>query len=675
MREITYIGNRNKWLGGIFEALGIPSGDSPNFGESDPTEAHLFFNTSTNLLEVWDPSQSVWLVVGAGFDIVNIGTGSPDPGQPNTIQVKSNGEVFFVDKDGDIQQIEFVPVTQVKMSSLLAATATNVINNGAFTQEWQFNMPAGGQGLKITDTRAASGATAETLMSLLITGTGAASRNVTGLAVEVAQPTPGKSGVFTTLDLKLTNLSGTPAFSAPLHAALRIASAAAGIDIISSVLGAKIISSFRALEILGDGHFTGGSGSPSTAAWQFFTGSGKNVETMAITAGTSGTALNLQGRLNVGRLSDVNTLPAWLAIAASTLGLASININEGVAPTTPTNGDIWRTATDIFVRLNGVTYSMIGGGGGGGTELYVSDGTISSNRIVDVNGKTIDFTNVSRFRITDDGSDTGIYDFNNGVDFLVANAVKSFSILTSLAGGIELRAVDISGGGLINKIKINEIETLIETGWLRVPLPSYADNAAAISAGVNNDTLYIAPDGTVRSKQASVTAPSAGGNPPFGLIQNAAYVLTSTTALQKLFDVGTVAGEINVAANTSYEFECVFIITAMSSTAGNAGFSILGAGTATLFSAGWTVIGRDASTLNVQGGAITLYSSSDSESGNLFNASAGTNMHAYIKGIIRVNAAGTIIPSINLTTAAAASVSANSFIKLTKIGNGTVTEF
>lgn len=41
-------------------------------------------------------------------DIVNIGAGNPNPLQPNTIQVKNTGEVFFVDKDGDIQQIEFI---------------------------------------------------------------------------------------------------------------------------------------------------------------------------------------------------------------------------------------------------------------------------------------------------------------------------------------------------------------------------------------------------------------------------------------------------------------------------------------------------------------------------------------------------------------------------------------
>ncbi len=43
---------------------------------------------------------------------------------------------------------------------------------------------------------------------------------------------------------------------------------------------------------------------------------------------------------------------------ASTTGLASLTIPHGVAPTTPVNGDIWSTASGIFVRINGVTRTI-----------------------------------------------------------------------------------------------------------------------------------------------------------------------------------------------------------------------------------------------------------------------------------------------------------------------------
>src|SRR5689334_14657705 len=44
---------------------------------------------------------------GISPDIINIGAQPVDTSKKNTIQVTNNGEVFFVDKDGDVQQLEF----------------------------------------------------------------------------------------------------------------------------------------------------------------------------------------------------------------------------------------------------------------------------------------------------------------------------------------------------------------------------------------------------------------------------------------------------------------------------------------------------------------------------------------------------------------------------------------
>jgi hypothetical protein len=52
-------------------------------------------------------------------------------------------------------------------------------------------------------------------------------------------------------------------------------------------------------------------------------------------------------------------------LAASTTARASLRIRSGVAPTTPNDGDIWATTTDILARVNGANYSLIAGAGGG----------------------------------------------------------------------------------------------------------------------------------------------------------------------------------------------------------------------------------------------------------------------------------------------------------------------
>ena len=54
---------------------------------------------------------------------------------------------------------------------------------------------------------------------------------------------------------------------------------------------------------------------------------------------------------------------------ASSTANPSLRLPHGVAPTTPTDGDIWTTTTGVFARLNGATVDLAATGGGG-----VSDG-------------------------------------------------------------------------------------------------------------------------------------------------------------------------------------------------------------------------------------------------------------------------------------------------------------
>ena len=44
-----------------------------------------------------------------------------------------------------------------------------------------------------------------------------------------------------------------------------------------------------------------------------------------------------------------------LRTSASTINSAGLNVPPGIAPSVPVNGDVWTTATGIFVRVSGVT--------------------------------------------------------------------------------------------------------------------------------------------------------------------------------------------------------------------------------------------------------------------------------------------------------------------------------
>lgn len=149
------------------------------------------------------------------------------------------------------------------------------------------------------------------------------------------------------------------------------------------------------------------------------------------------------------------------------------------------------------------------------------------------------------------------------------------------------------------------------------------------------------------------------------------YTLTSTTSTQKLFNVPA-NGALTVKAATSYFFECDFSLSSMSATSGNTKFDVLGAGTATLTSVAWSAIGLDATTPGTAAAVGGSFTATNISSGDIVTAGTGTAMFARIQGIIRINASGTIIPSVALTTANAAIVGVNSFFRIRPIGSNTV---
>jgi len=150
------------------------------------------------------------------------------------------------------------------------------------------------------------------------------------------------------------------------------------------------------------------------------------------------------------------------------------------------------------------------------------------------------------------------------------------------------------------------------------------------------------------------------------------YTLTSTTASQKLFDV-TTNGALQVEAATTYLFEAVVYLTSMSATSGNAKFDVLGAGTATVTSCFFTVVGLDNTTPTTAAANGGSFSTTTINTGNMVTAATGTAMFARVYGQLRVNAAGTIIPSVALTTAAAAVVQPGTHFRIWKKGSSTMT--
>ena len=178
-------------------------------------------------------------------------------------------------------------------------------------------------------------------------------------------------------------------------------------------------------------------------------------------------------------------------------------------------------------------------------------------------------------------------------------------------------------------------------------------------------TNFLRADGT----WAAPPAGGGGGSNISYATLAAARTLSNTTALQAIFAAGE--DEIAVEAETSYLFECLLLITGMSATSGNARFSLLGAGTATLLGGRAHVIGVD--NTNPLTAATASQSFTDASVTTSTTAmvvvSTGTALAVTIRGKFRTNAAGTIIPSVGLAAAVAtAVVDIDTYFRMEKLG-------
>jgi hypothetical protein len=183
--------------------------------------------------------------------------------------------------------------------------------------------------------------------------------------------------------------------------------------------------------------------------------------------------------------------------------------------------------------------------------------------------------------------------------------------------------------------------------------------AAAADDFGSNDPIQ----GDVLTSGGPTTSPTWYGA-EYWVALSATYTLTSTTAAQKLFDAST-NGALTLPVGV-YRYESLLYINTMSATSGNGAFGILGAGTATISSALSQAVGLDG-VIAAGSTASQSYWTGNTSNAALLAVTVGAAMGVSIRGIFRVSVAGTIIPSISLTTAAAAVVQTNSYFSVKRL--------
>lgn len=148
---------------------------------------------------------------------------------------------------------------------------------------------------------------------------------------------------------------------------------------------------------------------------------------------------------------------------------------------------------------------------------------------------------------------------------------------------------------------------------------------------------------------------------------SSAYTLTSTTSAQKLFNSST-NGALTVSSTTSYQFECIFSLTNMSASNGSFGFAF--GGTATFTSQSWISNAVKSATLTTSSASTEMWNTTAN------TAISGTNTSvtgsAIVKGTVRINAGGTLVPQVSLSVANAAIVGTDAYFRIWPIGSNTI---
>lgn len=250
-------------------------------------------------------------------------------------------------------------------------------------------------------------------------------------------------------------------------------------------------------------------------------------------------------------------------------------------------------------------------------------------------------------------------------------ADTKISALTSVVTPAGTDEFPVNQGLVSKKLTLDQVKTFGNTApvfaagsasantWPKLTAGTVLTAAEAGAIEFDGDIFYLTPYGS-------------GGRGASEAIhfhrQDANFVLQNIGTAQRLFGAGT-NGALTLPVGT-YMFETLYALTSMSATSGNSQFTLTG--TAALANVMMLANGTD----NPTGVATTLTGSYATSAAGLpasqHNAGTSAQQASLIVGTFKVTAAGTVIPSITLATAAAASVIAGSFFRCWKISPNSV---
>ncbi len=164
----------------------------------------------------------------------------------------------------------------------------------------------------------------------------------------------------------------------------------------------------------------------------------------------------------------------------------------------------------------------------------------------------------------------------------------------------------------------------------------------------------------------SGTAALATFGPTYYGVLTSDYALTNAGTQQKAFNWSS-NGALTLPTGY-YRFTAMLQITGMSATSGNATFAIKGGGTATIANIFYHGVGIDNANPLAAGTQTGSFSTTDGSAASIVTAGTPVALGVEVNGVFNVPVTGTIIPSITLVTASAATMKAGSYFVCQYIG-------
>ena len=359
------------------------------------------------------------------------------------------------------------------------------------------------------------------------------------------------------------------------------------------------------------------------------------------------------------------------------------DISHTITIKAPTTGQLLGTqGIQGYVAVNAYTGTITFGTTGIYEFAFGSYDAGVTITVFDLNRALTNF--VSADIQTDDITATGFVNAAGNVtggNLITGGSVISTGNITGgniSTSGLITSTGNITGGNLITGGTVSttgNVQGVNINGFSRPTAGTTTNAPIRLTAG----GLLVTPaagafeyDGT--SLYSSIAANQRGLLPSqYFIAQSSDYVALNSSSAQQVFNA-TTNGEITLLSSTAYMFEAVYYIVRSAGTTSHTLATLFG-GTATFTSI--TYLAETTSTTgNTLGAVSRIYGTGiGAVTVTAPSTSATENITVMLKGMIRTNAAGTLVPQIQFSAAPGGTptILRNSYFRLIPVGNSSVT--